>query len=138
MLAQNFKTADDLGITDEQKDALIKTLVLLETGKLTHVSGSHAYSPYRSFSGQFNMNIWHATNHCGSIGCIGGTAEMVGNLHVDSMEIAAETNSALDSLFYPHDVDLRLWPEITTAQAATALRAYLTTGDAQWKLAVAS
>ena len=34
MLAQNFKAADELGITEEQIEALIKTLVMLETGKL--------------------------------------------------------------------------------------------------------
>lgn len=32
MLAQSFKSADELGITEPQRNALHKTLVLLETG----------------------------------------------------------------------------------------------------------
>ena len=39
MLAQSFKTALELGIKDEQLDALQKVLVLLETDKLAHTPG---------------------------------------------------------------------------------------------------
>ena len=42
MLAQSFKTALELGIKDEQLDALQKVLVLLETGKLTHVPADNS------------------------------------------------------------------------------------------------
>ena len=34
MLAQSFKTAIELGLSEKQHDALIKTLALLDGGKL--------------------------------------------------------------------------------------------------------
>lgn len=81
MLAQNFKSADELGITDQQKEALMKTLVLMETGRLIHVERPKVVSPDD-----------------------GGVSD---------------------------------WKTIIPAQAATALRSYLTTGDSRWDLAVA-
>jgi hypothetical protein len=40
----------------------------------------------------------------------------------------------LDELFFPNAFRAE---DVTTSQAATALRAYLTTGDAKWHEAVA-
>jgi hypothetical protein len=141
MLAQNFKSAADLGITEPQLSALQKTLVLLETGKLKHVptgydGDGHGY-PDLKFSGQFNMNQWAGANECGSICCIGGTAQLIGNLAPNEMEMAGAENDRLARLFYP-DVSGDDWSGITDSQAATALRSYLTTGDARWDLAVSS
>jgi len=136
MLAQNFKAANDLHITEEQKAALCKTLVLLETNKLTHVAPSSEGDDEATFSGHFNMCNWAARHGCGTIGCIGGTAEMVGQ--VSFGYIYGIQHHALKDLFLPSDVPLPQWGNITTAQAASALRSYLTTGDARWDLAVAS
>lgn len=136
MLAQNFKTADDLQITEEQKAALCKTLVLLETNKLTHVVQSFEGDDEATFSGHFNMCNWAAKHGCGTIGCIGGTAEMVGQ--VSFGYIYGIQNRALKNLFLPIGVPPIQWGNITTAEAANALRSYLTTGDARWDLAVAS
>jgi hypothetical protein len=136
MLAQNFKTAEELGISEAQKDALSKTLVLLETGKLKHTSPPDDFTYLggtESFTGQFNMNCWrHTFKECGSICCIGGTAELIGN--VDFTFALGK----LQGLFYPPiEVVGTDWGRITPSQAATALRSYLTTGDARWDLAVA-
>jgi hypothetical protein len=135
MLAQNFKSAADLGISEKQKEALCKTLVLLETGKLKHAPMGSS-TEHRSFSGQFNMNQWQARNECGTIACIGGTAEMIGDV---SFQDHYEKRS-LHELFYPDrkKIDGCRWKDITPSQAATALRSYLTTGDARWDLAVQS
>jgi hypothetical protein len=134
MLAQSFKSAADLGITEPQFDALRKTLVLLETGKLRHVPAPDNYQwSGTDFSFKFNMGSWRrdaAGGECGTVCCIGGTAELVGN--VDFSDRAG----ALDDLFYAKDCPINL-TAITPAQAATALRSYLTTGDARWDLAVA-
>ncbi len=140
MLAQNFKSAADLGITEPQFDALRKTLVLLETGKLRHVSmGSSicALQHRKQFCGQFNMNQWAAWNDCGTVACIGGTAELVGNLEPHSFDHPMHKHPQLLHLFYP-ETPMSAWSGITPAQAATALRSYLTIGDARWDLAVAS
>ncbi|MGX1418345.1 hypothetical protein [Bradyrhizobium elkanii] len=138
MLAQNFKSADDLEISEAQKDALIKTLVLLETGKLEHYripkDGSD-YVPGREleFSGHFSMAAFGRRHACGTAACIGGTAELI-----SGVVFVGELNrpDALENLFYGDD-DMRVGLEdITPSQAATALRSYLTTGHARWDLAV--
>lgn len=134
MLAQNFKSAADLDITEAQKDALIKTLVLLETGKLEFTKSpgfSFLVDIDAKFTGHFNMAHWRRKTDCGTIGCIGGTAELVGDVTFDDYH----ENEGLLSLFNPRDVSS--WRNLTTEAAARALRSYLTTGDARWDLAVA-
>lgn len=137
MLAQNFMTATDLGIEEQQQEALIKTLVLLETGRLSHVrdtDGAWLGTAFE-FTGHFNMDNWLLQHKCGTVGCIGGTAELVGNLKRDELELVANRNERLRGLFYP-DISGD-WNAITPSQAASALRSYLTTGDARWDLTVA-
>jgi hypothetical protein len=135
MLAQNFKTADDLGLTDQHLDALIKTLALMDSGKLTHVINyDYVWANGRTeFTAHFNMADWSAPSECGTVCCIGGTAEYVGNISFGEIK---NTNQKLHDLFYPYVVEAG-WDKITIAQAAIALRSYLTTGDARWDLAVA-
>lgn len=136
MLAQNFKSAADLGITEPQLSALQKTLVLLETGKLRHVSFyemGNSVSRDRSFSGQFNMGTYGFTHKCGTAACIGGTAELIG----DAKFIGVDRPAALTELFYMDNIVSYDVDAVTPSQAATALRSYLTTGDAKWSEAVA-
>lgn len=146
MLAQSFQTAADMEITEPQKEALIKTLVLLETGKLVHASKrmvleSPEIERAPSFSGLFNMRSWGAdddfTSECGTIACIGGTADLIAGEPLFALT-NHNSNKNLYELFYPPTLHWDLWYDITPAQAATALRNYLTTGDARWDLAVAS
>lgn len=141
MLAQSFKSAANLGITEPQKEALMKTLVLLETGKLAHWNAHEENEKWvgwkdRKFSGHFNMRAWSHPHDCGTACCIGGTAEFIGSLEPYSLDDTANGNDELYGLFYPQGLK-RDYGEITPAQAATALRSYLTTGDARWDLAVA-
>ncbi len=135
MLAQNFKTATDLGISEAQVAALQKVLVLLETGKLTHTpADGNNYEIYRDapFTGHFNMAAWRQETDCGTVCCIGGTAEAISGIpFCDDYEESEE----LCDLFHPPRFRDG---KITTAQAAIALRSYLTTGDSRWDLATAS
>lgn len=141
MLAQNFKSATDLEITEQQRLALIKTLVLLETGKLTHKKkpddnemlhfGFDFKDGHPVLTGHFNMDLWTVTyRNCGTIACIGGTAEIIGGPGVGFVEDQLPEN--LQRLFYPFTSKFR-FRDITTAQAATALRSYLTTGNPHWE-----
>lgn len=132
---QNFKSAADLGITETQASALQKTLVLLETGKLRRVDSCPDGAEMKKFSGQFNMCNWSAAGDCGTIACIGGTAELIGD--VSFGYIYDLNNNSLKELFLPSTISISSWDGITPDQAATALRSYLTTGDARWDLAVA-
>ena len=140
MLAQNFKTASDLEITEKQKQALIKTLVLFETDRMNSFDCSadsidwpNAYDP--AFTGNFNMRFWSVAHpSCGTVACIGGTAEIIGDVSFDGWM----NNDSLRQLFCPGGeeepitvVHARL-NKITPRQAATALRNYLTTGEPNW------
>lgn len=132
MLAQNFKTAADLGLADDEHSALIKTLALMDGGKLTHVHPDWlGRYEERGFTGNFNMGWWEAGHTCGTAYCIGGTAEIVGNVE---FPLCAEQSIGLRNLFYPFGTAME---RITVEQAAIALRSYLTTGDARWDLALA-
>lgn len=142
MLAQNFKPAADLDLTEPQKEALMKTLVLLETGKLQHVvaRGRIVVGAPVKFDGRFNMACWGtAAYSCGTVACIGGTAELIGKVSFgNGLQHKELLAPALYELFYARSVAAEHdWESITPAQAATALRSYLTTGDARWDLAVA-
>jgi hypothetical protein len=134
MLAQAFKPADELQITEAQKDALIKTLVLMETGKLIHTPFPKYYAGHGgSFTGQFNMDGWHGYADCGTVCCIGGTAELVGGVSFNDEWVK---NDCLCELFAPNIVLVENWSLITLEQAARALRSYLTTGRANWAAAM--
>lgn len=130
MLAQSFLPAADLGITEPQRDALMKTLVLLETGKLRHVPEEELVNYARrppAFAGLFNMAHVRFEHDCGTVGCIKGTAEMISGVSLDCL------GPALHELFYTACMNGR---DITPDQAATALRSYLSTGDAKWHEAI--
>jgi hypothetical protein len=129
MLAQNFKTAKDLKITEPQREALMKTLVLMETDKLIHVVEQSQYcevSP--QFTGHFNMCDWKGKIGCGTVCCIGGTAELVG-----AVSFQGKLDDNLQKLFFPDVAYYDYWIFITVDQAAQALRNYLTTGKANWE-----
>jgi len=132
MLAQSFKAASDLGISEEHKSALEKTLVLMETGRIRHVPiqdyEEHAAYLAKGFSG-FNMLEWAYSSACGTVACIGGTAELVGNVDFDT----GMSPEGLRQLFYPdYENEEEEYNEITVEQAARALRNYLTTGRPDW------
>lgn len=124
MLAQNFMTAADLGITEAEVSALIKVLVLLELQEIKHVAEKEDAN-----GDCFNMNWEESKSKCGTVRCIGGWAAHFMGQNAETYVWNAD--GKLRELFFPHTADLD-WDSYTTAQAATALRNYLTTGDAQW------
>ncbi|MCA6108162.1 hypothetical protein [Bradyrhizobium cenepequi] len=134
-MAARFKTAETLGITQKQKDALVKTLRLLEGGKAKHVDPPPiAIDCERkrrySFDGLFNMRVWKKKTDCGTVACIGGTAELVGG--VKFTDVTMNDNLELAKLFYPHSGGLP-FSAITVKQAAKALRNYLAVGAPLWE-----
>lgn len=134
MLMQNFKSAADLEITEQQKDALIKTLVLMETGKLIHIPvgdvSVHCNGRGGSPNKLFNMSVSYGIADCGTVGCIRGTAERVSDARFEVIDLPG----GLRKLFYSGKA---IGLDANLDQAATALRSYLTTGDARWDLALA-
>lgn len=142
MLAQNFKSAADLRLTEEQRDALIKVLALLETDKLRLTKksqillyGMRSDDEIAEFSGSFNMDCWCGFTSCGTVACIGGTAELIAGRTIFNNGSMDDSNLMLNSLFYPQNLGKR-YRDITVEEASAALRSYLTTGDPNWKAAV--
>ncbi len=139
MLAQHFKTAEELGISSDEFDALLKVLGMLERGELTHVIPKRAgilpnYD--KGFTGHFNMIREAINDDCGTVACILGTARVLFGMHLfpgwEGKGGALPKN--LHSLFFP--ISVSAFKLITTDQAAIALRNYLTSGDPLWKEAI--
>lgn len=147
-----FRSAKDLGISDVQRNALIQVLALMEGGKMKHVPDPKVmgYDP-RKVTGHFNMNVWQVTATCGSVCCIGGTAELLigkpifhggdgsweeGQMEPEVYDMASTAKAKeLDKLFFPPQCIQ--YEEITDQQAAKALRNYLTSGTPRWAQAMA-
>lgn len=119
MLAQNFKTAADLGISEIEHGALIAVLGMLERGEC------HGFSMY---------DVYH---RCQSPMCILGWARHIADDH----SLFDDNPKSLCELFYPDTYGparARKAIECTDQEtAALALRSYLTTGEANWAEALA-
>lgn len=123
MLAQNFKSAAELGIDPQIHTALQKVLTRLETGDLVHTYPYGAIPP-----NGFNMDIDLLMDGCGTVGCLAGWTAVEANLPVEQVI----TIRRLGRLFYPGwkwSVD---YDRVTTEQASAVLRHYLTTGIIDW------
>ena len=138
MLTQNFKSAADLGLTDQEHSALITTLGMMERGeiKFFDVSKCEDIGHGTEFTGLFNLGEWAEKYTCGTVACIGGTAELVGKLPRNSINDKCDILSDLDDLCYPAFTGA-IYNSTTVEQAAKALRSYLTTGKANWAEALA-
>ena len=134
--ACEFKTAEELGLSEQEYTGLVRTLVLMEAGAIRDVvdwadrggkRGSHK-APL------FDMGTWHNDNrHCGTVCCIGGTAELLADMPIGSMSCTASTlfraaSGDLYKLFFefPSGVGVK--------QCSRVLRGYLTTGVTNWNL----
>jgi hypothetical protein len=122
-----FKTADELGITEAQRCALVTVMDKLEKGELEHAPN------YRTTSEDtkgFNMRLWHekAQQGCGTVCCIGGWAEVLSGVKF----VGVRRDDGLENLFFPRRAKVRTWSSITPQQASKAIRNYLFTGDSKW------
>lgn len=141
MLAQNFKTAADLGISDVELDALIKVLGMLERGEIVLIPTRDLAQGLRASESDpthFNMGFVHAGFDCGTAACMLGWARSVepssfrGSI-VDrpqpllALFLMGEQSTLQDSRAIVNNPD-----DITPSQAAIALRSYITTGEANW------
>jgi len=120
MLAQNFKTAEDLEVSEKHYVAMVQVLNALERGELVHVRDVDYDCETPN---AFNMTEWQ----CGTAGCIGGWVRKYSGDGGDKFDT---TTDALWDLCYPSMAGK--YEDITTEQAAYALRSYLTTGDSRW------
>lgn len=149
MLAQNFRTATDLGITDTEHGALTTVLGMLERDELVH--GKYPMARMFRQPNEFNMavTIGYAgkDGSCGTIGCICGWAYIVSNkvAFFDFIESnGADRDTAVDAMpanlqdLFGLNVGMGALYDRSPAQAAIALRSYLSTGEARWDEALAA
>ena len=145
-------TAEQLNIDTGLHAALIRVLKGLESGKLRHVP--YTNDPDFVNPSLFNMSVVAqpqsqslASDHCGTVGCIGGWAYALMNgkkvdgtwifdrEQADNFVSNAPTED-LKELFYPGRESGRAdrweYENITAEQAAQALRNYLTVGQPCW------
>jgi len=129
VLAQNFKTAKELGLADVELEALVKVLGMLERGEIVRE--------------EFHMG--HFRHECRTPACMCGWAH-----HISAGKAFPELTCSLGPMilyrrFSGALVELfRLTAargsggEITPAQAAIALRNFLTHGEPRWAEAMAA
>lgn len=134
MLAQNFKPAADLGITDSDHDALIKLLAILERGEVRHVEikDGTCVDPAGEFTGAFNMANIYTAGDCGTAACMAGTCDWLLGTKFAPGGYPADWPETLHDLFCPDAIEEKDWNTITVPQAASALRNYLTLGQPCW------
>jgi hypothetical protein len=121
--AKEFLSATALRIPEDWRGALIKTLDLMEAGKIPHVSTAVLDSSAAPEFRYFNMTMWV----CGTVGCIGGTAEEVGGIRFQPRK---KFTPEMFELFHPRCGN---WDHIKDGHAAQALRNYLTFGRPSWE-----
>lgn len=138
MLAQNFLSAEALGITDEELKWLIVVLGMLERGELPQIDLDESLEGQR-----FDMGYFLTEGECGTAGCFAGWAHLVSGRRVfeewvQGVVPEGHESSALRELFLPPPWTWQRLHEITPEQAAVALRSYLTVGSAKWAEALAA
>lgn len=134
-----MKTADELGITQSEFDALLWVKDNLENER---------------FVKRFDMSFSNWATDCGTTYCIGGwvAVKMSGKAPneegeydvnwdgVDSYVYSHSWNNKekpprhlIDRLYYPIDADLDDWEDITQHQGAEAIGNFLNTGNPEWR-----
>lgn len=129
MLAQNFKTAEELGLGEAELAAHITVLGMLERGELKHIPEPS----YRKRQNGFNMSFDGLETPCGTVACIGGwVAVILGDKATWGYVAGPAIDTPRRRLYWPLGGD-DVMKTITTSQAAMALRNYLTTGEPRWE-----
>jgi hypothetical protein len=140
-------TAAELGIDQEDYDALLETRELLASGCLEHTTDSRDIRDTKPRTkepkAQFNMNIDASYNHCGTVACIGGWMSLLkqgaakdiakGKVPkremVDFASMEVSELGLIGELFFPK---IRDWNVITPKIAVKAIDNFLTTGKPRW------
>lgn len=114
---QDFLSASDLNISEDERRALVKVLGMLDAGQIRAET--------------FDMSNWDGD--CGMPCCLGGWACKVG----DDEDLLSHTapwadQRGIDRLCFPGGDDAYDAYDATPQQAAVALRNFLTTGQPRW------
>ena len=142
-----MKTAEDLGLSEEELQALLKVREDLKQGYLRYKSLSVVEE--RSSGNYFNMSVGLTKHGCGSIGCIAGqmalylnkgdfiTAMRVSNRLLGHSYLNGPQATALETLFVPINTPC-VWSDLTVDEAVAAITNFVETGHASWDKVCAS
>ncbi len=140
-----FLSADELRISQEKWEGLVKTLYLFENNKIeyfvpspkwvenfqedgwrdTYGNWQHIDNPNVKFNLRF-FSVDHES--CGTVCCIAGTAAHI----MGNQSLFDDCSYGLHDLFMPHMIPIPKWEDITVEQAGAAIRNYLTKGTPRW------
>lgn len=130
MLAQNFKSAAELGIAEAEHQALITVLGMLERGELKDIGQSD-----NCHRGDKLFTMDSCGSGCGTAACIGGwVAALTGHIkkQYEYVHNYQHVGPLCDLYWNEQAID----SNATVTQAAVALRSFLVTGDANWSEAL--
>src|SRR5215831_18571589 len=116
MLARTFLEAAELHCSEDEREAALKVLDMLE----------HNQIPFVDVDEGFNIGYWRVREDGAFCGCIGGWIE-----HVKGSKMSGQMINSWRDLFEPYKFD-RVPDYYTPECCARALHAKLTTGKATW------
>lgn len=123
----SFKTAEELELVPQFYEGLIRTLVLLEAGEIEYQVSRTSVATTDGLTG---LNMGH--HACGTVGCFLGWGQKLGGLKFCDACSTRSTDPFV-RLIKPKD-----WhsnpSQYTPERCAKALRAYLTTGEPDWRV----
>lgn len=124
-----YLTAVELGIRDDEREALIWVRGELAEGRLVYVQDINAINVECAF----NMEAFGSG--CGTPACIGGWVAVKIKQNQEDYVFKVRS-AALRPLYWPWSIDAD-WTELTPAQAVRAIDAFLTgAGDRCWHVAL--
>lgn len=136
----DFLPAEKLGLTEEERCALVKVLAGLQSGELEGHTDKTLQEIYKNKDDKkiFYMGDWGHRYACGTVACIAGWAghfmgEPIGQSRLKTKAAGSSTPEgyALYRLFVPP-----VTGDITPEQASRALINYLTSGKPDWDKAM--
>ncbi len=127
-----FLPAAALGIEERERDALVKALAILESGRIAARPANSTSTGLGQYSAVvppfFDMGMMVRQTDCGTSCCILGLARCVANDR-SLLQIAANEDHTARALFFPHGQAIKC---TDPKKGAKALRSYLETGDPRW------
>lgn len=117
MLAQNFKSATELGLDEKVLMGLHKVLTRLEINDLVYVPDAWGILEKGGTlpPNGFSMNIDLKREDCGTVGCLGGWTSIETGINCETI-MGIEN---LERLFYPNSTEVNInYDDITTGTRA--------------------
>ena len=138
MLAQNFKTPADLGLTDIEFESLLRVLRMLERGEIKEAPQTARFGMWLGAEPptMFRMANVMGSCECGTAACLLGWARHIAG---DERLLEASTKGChpANELFFPRKDRGVAIACRNPAIGAIALRNFLTFGEPRWDEAMA-